>query len=72
MLTAPSQVGDYGEVNEETGFFEKEGNIYDGTFAEYIPDLSSKYQPQQGALNQEMQINSSYARRIDFAAGNEV
>jgi hypothetical protein len=30
-------VGDYGSINKESGSFEKEGNIYDSTFA---PELN--------------------------------
>ncbi|KAG8980323.1 hypothetical protein FRB93_009282 [Tulasnella sp. JGI-2019a] len=66
------EVGDYGTVNRETGAFEKEGSIYDATFAQFIPNLKETYPPQEATEVHDIIIKSGDARQFDLTVGPEI
>jgi len=66
------EVGDYGTIDSETGKLEKEGNIYDESFAEFLTDLKETYPPEHATPDEEIVIQSSTAQKIELTAGPEV
>ncbi|KAG8998405.1 hypothetical protein FRB94_006907 [Tulasnella sp. JGI-2019a] len=61
------EVGDYGIIDKETGAFEKDGSIYDASFAKFFPNLNL-YPPRQATEDQDIIINSRDARRYDLTS----
>jgi len=67
------EVGDYGEIDRETGKLEKAGNIYDGSCVNAaVNKLAAKYPPVKNPARDEYTLNSVHARRADFNIGAEV
>ncbi|KAI5117379.1 hypothetical protein M0805_001922 [Coniferiporia weirii] len=59
------QAGDYGTIDEQSGAFERQGNIYrDNAFSE----LAAQYPAMLGAVIEEYTVNSSNARKRNVTA----
>ncbi|KAF9063115.1 hypothetical protein BDP27DRAFT_1335671 [Rhodocollybia butyracea] len=64
------EVGDYGEIDRDTGKLEKSGNIYDGTCVNTaVTELAAQYPPVKNPARDEYTLNSTHARRAEFGAG---
>jgi len=52
------QVGDYGIINNDTGAFERSGNIYDEHFKAFLPNAATRYPVRHGEIEGNMIITS--------------
>ncbi|KAH7923113.1 hypothetical protein BV22DRAFT_1106266 [Leucogyrophana mollusca] len=73
----PIKVGDYGEVNLETGGLDVQGNIYDEHFKEifeqYQPDMDlDNHKPKVGEPDKDFVASSIGVRRKDLKVGPEL
>lgn len=62
-------MGDYGTIQQSTGEFQKEANIYDLDFAPELDITREKYPPDVGAVLDQKVVTSEGAIQIDFGSG---
>ncbi|KAH7925720.1 hypothetical protein BV22DRAFT_1064371 [Leucogyrophana mollusca] len=72
----PVRVGNYGEINTETGELDVEGNIYDENFKkifkQYHPDMDlDEHKPKVDKPDEDFVVSSVGVRRRDLTAGPE-
>ncbi|KDQ61837.1 hypothetical protein JAAARDRAFT_55158 [Jaapia argillacea MUCL 33604] len=66
------KIGDYGDVNKDTGEFEPAGNIYDPDFEDRFRPIIAKYPPEKTSVEDRWEIVSKSVKRGELSLGPKV